>query len=345
MTKNFGVAILAGGKGTRLWPLSTADEPKPFVSLGPLGRLYNRTVERAQALNPAFVATVGAPLLERFCGAPGVEFLAEPCARNTAAAVALAAVYSRRKLGEDGGLLILPADHFIRDAAAFAATVRKLAGLCDKRRSLGVMGITPTGPETAYGYIESGLPAGEGFEVARFIEKPDIEGAVKLLRQGNTTWNSGMFYFPVGVLREEMRLYCPEPWNAAQRWLENGAPGSYQALRKVSIDYALMEKSRRVSMVAAAFDWSDVGTFPSLYNILPKDAQGNAGWGPGRVSDCRNCLIVTRRSNTLVRTMSESVVVETEHGLMVSPMKGAAEIREEVESLLNDAGGTDKEKP
>jgi mannose-1-phosphate guanylyltransferase len=213
------VAILAGGSGTRLWPLSTPACPKPFVPLGPLGSLYGSTVARAQALGAERVFTVGSGALRHHCEMTGVEFLEEPGARNTAPAIALAGARAWCEAGGDGVLLVLPADHHIPEVEPFAKTLEQLSHVALAEEALGVMGMTPTGPEVSYGYIEQGASVGEGFRVARFIEKPDKAKAEALLLQGNVAWNSGMFLYPLKVLREEMALHTPGLWEAADAWL------------------------------------------------------------------------------------------------------------------------------
>ncbi len=328
------VAILAGGAGTRLWPLSTPACPKPFVPLGPLGSLYGGAVGRANALGAARVFTVGSASLAALCQAPGTEFLEEPGARNTAPAVALAAARAWKESEGEGLLLVLPADHHIPDLDGFTATVRQLARAVLSAGALGLMGMEPAGPESSYGYIEQGVPAGEGFRVARFIEKPDRAKAVALLAQGNVYWNSGMFLYPLRVLREELAAHAPGLWEASEAWLDRGDPAPYLAAEKTSVDYALMEKSSRVVMVPGRFAWSDVGTFAALYEFLPKDAAGNAGWGPGRVEGCRSCLVVTRTPRALVRNLNGMAVVETEGGLLVTPLAGSEGIRAGVEAIL-----------
>lgn len=340
-TSGFGekltVTILAGGQGTRLWPLSTPERPKPFVPLGPLGTLYEKTVQRARALRPARLVTVGPPELERHCRTPHARFLAEPCARNTAPAVALAAAYAWERDGEEGALLVLPSDHHIDDPDRFARAVERLAGVCRAHGALGVMGVEPKGPETAYGYIRAGRATGEGFAVERFIEKPDRPGAERLLKEGGVTWNSGMFFFPLAVLRADMARCAPGTWEAAEAWLRTGDDGPYAALEKVSIDYALMEKTGRAAMVPADFGWSDLGTFPALYAALPGDADGNAGWGPAKVVDCRGCLIIAERGPVLVKGLTGQVVVDAVDGTLAVPMAEAGDIRRFVENLSEEA--------
>jgi len=324
-------AILAGGSGTRLWPLSTPACPKPFVSLGSRGTLFGAAVARAAALDGE-VTAVASGALTPLCAGEAVRSVEEPVARNTAAAVALAACDARVRSGEDAVLVVLPSDHWI--CGDFAGTVRSLATLCVAERALGVMGIVPTGPDTGYGYLEAGEPVGEGFRVVRFAEKPDRETAAAMLDTGRYTWNSGMFVFPVDVLREAFLRHAPEIWVAASAWVERRDPTPYRALRSISVDYALMEKADRVFGVRARFAWSDVGNFASLHAALEKDADGNVSWGPGRVEACRGCFVVTRRRETLVRGLEGQAFIETDGGVLVTPLARSEEIRPGVEAIL-----------
>lgn len=327
----FVCAVLAGGAGTRLWPLSVPSCPKPFVSLGARGTLYAATLARAAALQ-AGVSTVASGALQSHCEAPGVSFLEEPAARNTAAAVALAAADAAARYGEGAVLVVLPSDHWIE--GDFAGTVRALAALCLAEGALGVMGIEPTGPETGYGYLEAGEAVGLGFRLARFTEKPNRETAEAMLATGRYTWNSGMFVYPVAVLREVFSTCSPGVWEAAEAWLQQRNPTPYLSLPSISVDYAVMEKAPKVVGMRARFSWSDVGNFASIHQMLEKDAHGNSGWGPGRVEACENCLVVTRRRETLVRGLKDTAFIETEAGLLVTPLSRSEEIRSGVEAIL-----------
>lgn len=324
-------AILAGGSGTRLWPLSTPARPKPFVPLGERGTLFGATVARASALGGE-VTAVASGALRDHCEVPGVRFVEEPAARNTAAAVALAAADAQVHHGDGAVLVVLPSDHWVE--GDFGGTVRALAALCQSEGALGVMGIAPAGPETGFGYLEAGEPVGEGFRVARFTEKPDRQAAEAMLATGRFTWNSGMFVFPVAALREAFEAHAPEAWAAARRWVEAGEGAPYRSLTSISVDYAIMEKAARVVGLRARFAWSDVGTFASLHAALEKDAAGNVLWGPGRVESCRDCLVVTRRRETLVRGLVAQAFVETEDGLLTTPLSQSESIRSGVESIL-----------
>ena len=333
--KKICVYILAGGKGTRLWPFSTPETPKPFVDLGPVGRLFDATVRRAMTLSPEVVCAIAEKGLKVHCSASGASFLEEPEPKNTAPAVAIACADACRRRGEEAVVVILPADHWIPEGPDFSDTVHRLVSVCLGEKSLGVMGINPTGPETGYGYIEAGPAAGEGFRVKRFVEKPKKEDAEKMLTAGGFSWNSGMFVFPAQILKDELLRHCPGVWDAAEGWVNSGDASPYRSLKGISIDYALMEKSERVCLVPASFMWSDVGSFSSLYSLLQKDADGNACWGPGRVEACKGCLVVTRRRETLVRCLSGQAFVETAAGTLMTPLAESEGIRSGVEAILS----------
>jgi len=331
VTFSLVAAILAGGSGTRLWPLSTPARPKPFVRLGPLGSLYGSTVRRARRLGARTVHAVGAEPLRRLCRAPGVSFLPEPAPRNTGPAVALAAVQAWKEAGPGALLLVLPADHRIGDEGAFARAVLQLADLCRREQVLGVMVVEPEGPSTAYGYVVPGQRLGDGFRVLHFVEKPSREKAEGLLREG-AGWNSGMFLLPVGLLREEMGRHCPGFWEAAEAWVERGEAKPYLGLPSISVDYALMERTACAAGIPARFPWSDVGTFSALHALLPRDAEGNAGWGPVRREECQGCLLISHRP-ALFRGLRDVAVVQGPAGSLAVPLAEAAEIRSGVEAL------------
>ena len=329
-----GVAILAGGSGTRLWPLSHPGMPKPFVRLGETGSLYDEAVRRALALSPEVVFTVAAEKILPFCEREGVELLREPCARNTAPAVALAGAYVRKKLGGDSVLIVLPADHSIPETDKFRERFLTLAGLAKKNGGFGLIGIQPTYPATGYGYIEKGEEAGEGYRVRSFREKPDSEAAARMIGSGQFLWNSGMFAFPVDTLEKEMRLHSPAYVEAATRYVETGDEKPYFDLKPDSIDYALMEKTNEVYVVKSDFKWSDVGNFKSLWELLPKDGDGNAVLGRAAVENCRNCLIITDRNETIVREAEGMTVVDLRSGSLCTPTEKSEAIKKAVESLM-----------
>lgn len=329
-----GVAILAGGAGTRLWPLSNPALPKPFVPLGELGTLYDEAVKRAFALSPDIVMTVASEQILPFCERAGVELLREPAAKNTAPAVALAGAKLKEILGEKSLLIVLPADHSIPEFEKFKERFLALARLAVNNNGFGLLGINPTYPATGYGYIELGENVNDGFKVKSFREKPDKETAGKMVESGRFLWNSGMFAFPVKLLESEMKIHATGYFEAAESYVKKGGEESYKSLKSESIDYALMEKTKSVHVVRTDFRWSDVGNYLSLYEMLPKDCNGNAFLGEALVQECKNCLIISERKEFLARNLEGMVVVSNRAGVLAAPLKSSEEIKKGVEEIL-----------
>ncbi|MFB3851708.1 MAG: mannose-1-phosphate guanylyltransferase [Acidobacteriota bacterium] len=328
------VAILAGGSGTRLWPLSNPNMPKPFIPLGEIGTLYDEAVKRAFSLSPVAVMTVASEKLLPFCKREGVVLLKEPCAKNTAPAVALAAQYVKKKIGKDAVLIVLPADHSIPDTEKFRERFLLLAEIARKNDGFGLIGIKPTYPATGYGYIEVGEKEGSGFKVKSFREKPDFYTAERMVKSRNFFWNSGMFAFPVDVLENQMSKHCPDYLKEAEKCIEKGDEKGFFELKPDSIDYALMEKAERVYVVESDFRWSDVGNFKSLYEILPKDEDGNAVIGKPKIENCRNCLIISDREETIARELDSVVFVELKEGTLCTTIEKSEGIKKLVEEIL-----------
>lgn len=293
--------ILSGGSGSRLWPLSRASYPKQLLALAGSRTMLQVTVERAMAL-PRASFTIEAPILvcnqeHRFlireqCIAvnyvPSSIYL-EPAGRNTAPAIALAALHlAMGDIGNpDALMLVLPADHVIRNESKFAAAV-EIAAKAARHGYLVTFGIAPTGPETGYGYIQPGrnLPEVPGAHaVGRFVEKPDHAAATGYLAEGGYTWNSGMFMFTAGRYLEELAAHAPEMFAAVKRaWerrsvdLDFHRPDSAEFLScpSSSIDYSVMQATSRAAVVPTDMGWSDVGSWDALWEITGKDASGNS---------------------------------------------------------------------
>ncbi len=345
--------ILCGGSGTRLWPLSRSLYPKQLLDLIGPRSLLGDTVERLDRLDPPPAGLlVVSNEAQRFlvegqlreAGASATVVL-EPVGRNTAPAVAVAAHLAVGRDGEDAVLLVLPADHVIRDGAAFARAVA-VALPAAEAGALVTFGVVPDCPETGYGYIQGGAP-GNGpapgvLPVRRFVEKPDLETASRYLASGEYLWNSGMFLFRAGAFLEELRLHAPDIAEAAIRAAETARQdGAFLALdgevfgacRKESIDYAVMEKTSRAAVVPLSAGWSDIGSWAALHDVSEKDAAGNAVKGDVIAQRCRNSYLRAEHRLLAVTGLEECVVVETADAVLVAPRNRAQDVKQLVEEM------------
>ncbi|OQX10851.1 MAG: mannose-1-phosphate guanylyltransferase/mannose-6-phosphate isomerase [Desulfobulbaceae bacterium A2] len=341
--------ILAGGSGTRLWPLSRELYPKQLLQLLGEESLLQATVRRLAAL--AELGEVLPPLLvvseeQRFLTRDqlealrleaGYHLLLEPVARNTAPAVCGAALYARQLAGAGTVLLVLPADHLISRPRALAEAVGRAAILAAEGQ-LVTFGIVPDHPETGYGYIARG----EGQRVAAFVEKPDAATAAAYVASGNYFWNSGMFAFTTSTLLEEMAEHAPEMLGCMEEAVRKGrTDGSCfrfdaEAMARCpddSIDYALMEKTSRAAMVEADIGWNDIGSWRALWEVSSKDERGNSTRGDVLLHDVDNCFI--RAESMLVATigLKDTMVIETADAVLVAPLDRAQDVKQVVKRL------------
>ena len=338
--------ILAGGTGSRLWPLSRELYPKQLLQLIDETSLLQTTVLRvaqlAEVLPPLLV--VGEEhrfITRRQVDGLGLEescsILLEPVGRNTAPAICGAVEFCAKELPEDTILLVLPADHLILRKDAFQDAVSQAVELAAEGKIV-TFGIEPQHPETGYGYIEQG----EGSSVLSFCEKPDLQTAKSYLDQGNYFWNSGMFAFSIKTFREEMERFAPEMLSCMKDSVLLGKnDGSFFRLDKAamtrcpsdSIDYALMEKTDKAAMVAADLDWSDIGSWHALWEVSEKDESGNVTHGDVLMEDTKNCLV--RSEDTLVATvgLEDMLVVETSDAVLVAPLSRAQDVKKIVTQL------------
>jgi mannose-1-phosphate guanylyltransferase/mannose-6-phosphate isomerase len=346
--------ILSGGAGTRLWPLSRELYPKQFLPL-----VGERTMIQDTALRSIGLPDVSGPIVvcneaHRFLVAEqlrqiGVEprsILLEPAGRNTAPAVAiaaLAALTGARAGGEPGGplLLVLPADHVLGDLEAFRRAVSAAIPAAREGRFV-TFGVVPTQAETGYGYIRRGAGDGDVRPVAEFVEKPDAARAKTFVESGDYFWNSGMFLLPaqgyldeLGRLDSRMLTSCRKAFETAERDLDfiRLDRQAFEACRADSIDYAVMEKTTRAAVVPLDAGWSDVGSWASLQDVLPSDAAGNVSRGDVVAEDARNCLLYSTERLIAVVGLEGHVVIETKDAVMVAPKERVQDVKRLVEQM------------
>ena len=346
--------ILSGGAGTRLWPVSREAHPKPFIRLPDGQSLLQKTYLRAVGLaDVAEILTVTGRdyyfmTRDEFAACAGAaaavpaRFLLEPCGRNTAPAIALAALCAEAAQGGAATLLVLPADHLILDAAAFAAAVDAARGLAAAGH-LVTFGITPTAAETGFGYIEAGEARGGGRAVLRFVEKPDAARAAAYLAGGRHYWNSGMFCFRADALLAAMAQACPEVLAAARACWQATAPGggaiselepdSFATLPDISIDYALMERARNVVVVPCDPGWSDIGSWNALGGLVAPDEAGNRVLGEAILVDARNTLVQSEHHLVAAVGVDDLFIVDTPDAVLVAHKDHTQEVRQVVEQL------------
>ena len=326
--------ILCGGSGTRLWPRSRAAKPKPFLPLVGDETLFEQTVARC-ARSAGFAAPIVvtgtahlAHVEAQLAGDSEARIIVEPSARNTAAAIALAAL----RLPEDAVMLVCPSDHHIADCAAFQSAARAAAGLAAEGWLVS-FGIEAKSPETGFGYLQQGEAIdGAGFRVARFVEKPDRARAEQFLAAGGYAWNGGIFAFRAGTFLEELTALRPEiaaqVRAAVAKGREAGAEfhpdaAEFGKIASESVDYAVMENTTRAAMVRADMGWSDIGNWEALHQARGGDDQGNAAIGPAELVDCRNVLVETDGPRVSVIGLTDVVVVVDRGEVLVTTRAGA----------------------
>ncbi len=307
--------ILAGGSGTRLWPLSRKLHPKQFLALNGDKSLLRQTVERAKEHAEKIVVATNKEQyfyvrdeLSDFVSEDNI--IQEPSRRNTAPAIALASLFIKEHYGNEN-FLVLPSDQVLSEN--FFETAKKAEPLA--KEHLVTFGIEPRNPATGYGYIKPGEPLGYGNKVERFIEKPSSEKAEQLIK--DCLWNSGIFLFSPSLLAREFELYSPEIASHMQNY--EGLLNSYNKLPDISIDYAIMEKSSRSAVVPYSGEWQDIGSWESVHALMQKD-EGNAVKGEAMLYDTSSSLIYGDERIVACIGVEDVVIVDTRDALLVASL-------------------------
>ena len=332
--------ILCGGSGTRLWPISRSLMPKQFARLFEGTSLFQRTVKTNSRICSAQYIVSNAEQyflakdqLEEV-KANNVRFLLEPVGRNTAPAIALACL----GLKPDDIVLVSPSDHVIRKTDAYEECLRKAESFAEKGFMV-TFGITPTGPETGYGYIEA-----DGDDVKRFVEKPNLETAKKYVASGRFFWNSGIFCFKASTFLAELEKYSPDILSSAKVAFANAKKENKDALVRVdhddmmnipsnSIDYAVMEKSTKVKVVPSDIGWSDLGAFDSLYGEYDHDADGNNINDKHLAIGSKNSLVLGGQRQICTIDLDNMLIVDTPDALLVAPLASSQKVKKVVDEL------------
>ncbi len=349
--------ILSGGSGTRLWPLSRELHPKQFLPLVGEETMLQDTVRRLSGLNagqPIVVCNAHHRFMVaeqlRTIGVPPGDIILEPVGRNTAPAVAIAALAALQgPAGDDALLLIMPADHLLRDVPAFQSAVS--VGIeAAKSGHLVTFGVVPTAPEVGYGYIRRGAGEGPAYPIAEFVEKPNAERAASYVASGDYLWNSGMFLFSARRYLDELAQFhpqmlaaCESAFRDAHRDLDFIRLGveAFGHCPSDSIDYAVMEKTLSAVVVPLDAGWSDVGSWSALHDSLPADASGNVTRGDVVTEDTSGCYLYS--SERLIATvgLTDHVVVETKDAVLVAP-KGRVQ---DVKALVGQLKAAKRSEP
>jgi mannose-1-phosphate guanylyltransferase / mannose-6-phosphate isomerase len=340
--------ILSGGAGTRLWPLSREMYPKQLLALTGKQTMLQDTAARLAGIDAATSPIVVCNEAHRFTVAeqlralriPAAAILLEPAGRNTAPAVALAALKAL-EISSDATLVVAPADHVMRDIDGFQQAAATAAALAAEGK-LVTFGIVAHAPETGYGYIRRENGKGPAYPVAQFVEKPPLEQAREFVASGDYYWNSGMFVFKADRYLAELRAFAPDilkasaaAYRAAQTDLDfvRIDKAEFAKCRSESIDYAVMEKTKDAMVLPLDVGWSDVGSWSSLFDALPADEQGNVLQGDVLVHDTRGCYVHSTSRLVAAVGMDDHIIVETKDAILVAPKDRVQDVKELVGKL------------
>lgn len=344
MNKNYYAVIMAGGVGSRFWPVSTPENPKQFHDMLGTGRsLLQQTFDRLAKLIPSDQILIATNerykdlVQEHLPGVTDNQLLLEPVMRNTAPCILYASL-KIAKQNKDAVMIVAPSDHFIENEAEFVRNVKTAFEACQKRNILMTLGIQPSGPNTGFGYIQFEQGEDEIKKVKDFTEKPNLETAKQFIKQGDYLWNAGIFIWSVKSILSSFNQNLPSMYalfdKGAACWSSPEEPGfineNYPEAENISIDYGIMEKADNVYVMGTDFGWNDLGTWGSLFDKLPKDKDGNALVnGRGFCLDAKNNMISSRSGKKIVVSgLSEFIIVDTGDTLMIFPKSEEQNIKQ-----------------
>ena len=346
--------IMAGGSGTRFWPRSKVKKPKQFLNILGEDSLIQETIHRFTTFtdteniyvvsnkSQAEVLEAQTPML------PKENLIYEPVGRNTLPCIGLAAMFAEKE-NPDGIMVVTPSDHLIQNNELFRDTVLAGAKIAEEKDGIVTIGITPTYPATGFGYVQTskditGNESIKQFKVERFVEKPDAPTASKYLEQGGFYWNSGLFIFKVSVFIEAIEKFAPELYKDLRKiQAEIGLPSFdktldtiYRAVESISVDYGIMEHATNLYLVEGNFDWNDLGSWESVYQVNPKDENGNAGSGDAIFQDSKNSFIHTDNGLIALVGLDDVIVVQDGNTTLVCPRNKAEDVKKIVDQLKSN---------
>jgi mannose-1-phosphate guanylyltransferase len=329
--------VLAGGSGTRFWPLSTPENPKQLLPLAGTTSTAEEAIERLAGLIPRdrILVVTGAALAARLqerLNLPSSNILVEPRAASTAPALIWATVEAQRR-DPEAEVLSLHADWAVGDAAAFRRTAEAALTTARQHERLVTVGVVPSRPETGYGYIVPGPPLGDGARmVARFSEKPDAATALDLMAAG-ALWNSGLFAWTAERLLAEAKAHTPEIAPFLPTLIAGDTDGFFREVTPISIDVGVLERSSCVAVVSGAFAWDDIGTWQALTRVRPKDPNGNVLVGSAFIHESEDCIVWAERDTVVLSGVQDLIVVQANGRILVMPSERAASMKQLLDAL------------
>ncbi|WP_027087816.1 mannose-1-phosphate guanylyltransferase [Cohnella panacarvi] len=337
------IVIMAGGKGNRLWPKSASGKPKQFIALNSdetmLQTTY-RSLARYLGREKLYVATAAqylALVQEQLPELDPARLIVEPLQRDTAPCIALAALRFVRE-GDDEAIVTMPADHLIPDTRALVAKLAEAEVHAEAGEAIVTLGVVPNRPETNYGYIHTGDEGGSAMKVRAFLEKPSKERAEEWISMQGVYWNSGICVWKPSTIASAMERYQPSIWYPL---LEAKAidESVYEKLPRISIDYAVLEKSEHTYCIPVSFDWDDLGTWQSLERIGQTDASGNIAIGDVLFAEASNSIVYADMRQAIILGVDDLIVVATDEGLLVCHKSKEPLLKKYVQQLDNEEGG------